>query len=703
MTTPLERQAGLVIGTVEAVSSGEITVQLEIEAPHETALNTGLPVPFPRINNYVLLPGQAGAVVGQISWIGIERSAYPKRKGLQDFGIVDLPFPMRRLKVTPLGTLRVRHDAQLNEECLELERGVALFPSVGDPVSLPTGPQLRAIVEVAAETAPVVIGRSALADAAPIRIDPDRLFGRHLAVLGNTGSGKSCTVAGLIRWTIQAAVDLRSTATDGKLHRRRGTRFVVLDPNGEYRAAFAGTGARVRILTPGKAQGADPALTVPAWMWNGQEWASILQAAPGVQQPLLHDAIRSLKTAGISAKSVVQELGSNLHNYADQFEAIRGNLAEAFGAFGKRAESGACLIGLVYAAESIVSAQADPKAGLSKATSVAAARLGDHVRPISQRVNKDYSKEVPTPKEAATTSTLIADVLGTMPQLMPTRIPSRDTPSSFDVAKLPRALQIRALLSGDGKAAQHVASLVARLDALLADSRLAPIVNPVKTQTLAEWLELFFGGSEDTADQVVVVDLALVPSDVTHLIMAVIARILFEAAQRFHRVTGESFPSVLVLEEAHTFIQDGRDDPAQSPTPIQMCRRVFERIAREGRKFGVGLVLSSQRPSEISATVLSQCNTFLLHRLVSDVDQDLVRRLVPDTLGALLRELPVLPARHAVLLGHASPVPKIVKITELPESQRPKSKDPPMMGVWTGVIPRDVDWSALAKEWSDPS
>ena len=86
MTTPLERSASLTIGSIESVAPNEFKVQLDTDAPQATALNTGSPVAFPRINSYVLVPGQGGAVVGQVTWIGIERSEWPKRKGLKDFG-----------------------------------------------------------------------------------------------------------------------------------------------------------------------------------------------------------------------------------------------------------------------------------------------------------------------------------------------------------------------------------------------------------------------------------------------------------------------------------------------------------------------------------------------------------------------------------------------------------------------------------------
>lgn len=147
MSSIIEKVSALTIGTVECISPNEIKVLLDLNAPQTTALNTGVPSGFPRINGFVLIPNEGGAVVGLISWMGIERSAFPKRTGLKDFGLVDLPFPMRKMTLTPLGTLirsTVRMDGTYT---YKLERGVSVFPSVGDPVLLPTVEQLTAIVE----------------------------------------------------------------------------------------------------------------------------------------------------------------------------------------------------------------------------------------------------------------------------------------------------------------------------------------------------------------------------------------------------------------------------------------------------------------------------------------------------------------------------------------------------------------------------
>ena len=295
LSSPVEHAAARTIGTVESVAPNEVRVVMDLDAPQAVALNAGQPQRFPRINGFVLIPNEVGALVGLVSWLGVERSPYPKRTGLKDFGLIDLPFPLRKLSLVPLGTLLAEPGS--GELGYRLERGVISFPSVGDPVLLPSREQLRALVEARDEDRRVVIGISPLGADAQVSVDPDKLFGRHLAVLGNTGSGKSCSVAGLIRWSLDAARSQREK--DG----REGTpnaRFLVLDPNGEYRSTFADVD-NVRIFQVAPGEHTKP-LRVPAWIWNSREWAAFAQAAPGTQRPLLMQGLRNLR-AGATLES----------------------------------------------------------------------------------------------------------------------------------------------------------------------------------------------------------------------------------------------------------------------------------------------------------------------------------------------------------------------------------------------------------------
>lgn len=111
------------------------------------------------------------------------------------------------------------------------------------------------------------------------------------------------------------------------------------------------------------------------------------------------------------------------------------------------------------------------------------------------------------------------------------------------------------------------------------------------------------------------------------------------------------------------------------------------------------MIISSQRPSELSPTVLSQCNSFLIHRISNDRDQELVGRLLPDNMRGMLKELPSLPSQNAILLGWASELPILVRMRFLPEEQRPQSNDPDFWDVWTCHEKRIVDWDVIVKEW----
>jgi hypothetical protein len=277
---------------------------------------------------------------------------------------------------------------------------------------------------------------------------------------------------------------------------------------------------------------------------------------------------------------------------------------------------------------------------------------------------------------------------------------SEDVPQHFPVIELPDLVDALAADVTGRDLAQFVDSLNLRIRGLFTRGPLASVLDPgdAESITLDQWLNDHIGADQAANGPVAIVDLSLVPSEVIHIVVAVLARMVFEAVQRYRRAQGEELPTVLVLEEAHTFVH--RDLIAEGAPPAgRACGRTFERIAREGRKFGLGLVLASQRPSEMSATVLSQCNTFLLHRLVNDRDQDLVRRLVPDALGDLLTELPSLPSRRGILLGWGAPAPVLVEVRELPEDHRPHSPDPDFWDVWTGKKERSVDWKAIADAW----
>jgi len=254
---------------------------------------------------------------------------------------------------------------------------------------------------------------------------------------------------------------------------------------------------------------------------------------------------------------------------------------------------------------------------------------------------------------------------------------------------------------GPGNIQQHMAGLDLRVRTLLSDKRITPIIAPEDGgKPLNLWLKDFFGDAGQGRGQITVIDLSLVPSDVLTTIVSVLGRLVLETAQRHRRTQGSILPIVLVLEEAHNFVQREGPDADRSDSATR-CRHTFEKIAKEGRKFGVGLVLSSQRPAELAPTMVAQCNSFILHRIVNDRDQELVCRLAPDSTGPLLKELPSLPTQRAILIGIAAEIPLVFDVRPLSTEQRPSSAHPDFWDVWTQKRDLDLDLDDLSSGWSD--
>lgn len=690
--SPFGHLEALRVGTVGHVSPSEVRVELDSEAPSSVALNTGSARPFPRVNEYVLVSVDDAFLACQVEWLTMERANRSQRGASADPSLIDLPVARRHMSTVPVGTLR-RHEGR--DGAFQFRRGADSLPSIGSAVLLASDEQLHAIVE-SGDREGVPIGTSPLASDAVVRVNPDRLFGRHLAVLGNTGSGKSCSVAGLIRWSLEAAREARQ---DGEPN----ARFVILDPNGEYARAFSNgedhSEARVFRLEPSEGQ---KALKVPLWFWNSLEWASFMQAKAGAQLPLLRRALREIKVGGerleaLSATKAQRGLRRYLSSsmirvgadantgsiridptkFGNYLRAVRQDLEG-------RADSapGSDVVGVCQSIDEALAARFDsftPKE-TGKVVEFYRAFTESDVRPVLQAISK---------------------ALEPLGGLLLESGPDEDAPLPFAGADLADHLELLALEEGSS---QWVDPLVARIRARLSDQRINAVLVDEDGNGLQGWLEGFLGADGTPRPPIAILDLSLVPSEVVHVLTAVAARMIFEALQRYRKLYGQVLPTVLVMEEAHTFVRRHKED-AEGHDAGVLCCRLFERIAREGRKFGLGLVLSSQRPSELSPTVLSQCNTFLLHRISNDKDQDLVARLLPDSLRGLLRELPTLPSQHAVLLGWASELPILTRMRDLPKGQQPHSDDPDFWAVWTGrdsggaAVERDARWEPIVREW----
>lgn len=236
----------------------------------------------------------------------------------------------------------------------------------------------------------------------------------------------------------------------------------------------------------------------------------------------------------------------------------------------------------------------------------------------------------------------------------------------------------------------HFDELLIKLQSRLNDGRYDFLINPSRrnhSESLSDLLRDFVGLGEPKCP-INVIDLSPVPFDVRPAISAQIGRLAFEF--NYWNPRHREFPILLICEEAHVYIP--RDPGSQYST----ARKSMERIAKEGRKYGVGLGVVSQRPQELSETVLSQCGTYLCLRLTNPDDQNYVRQLVPEGESDFVNVLTALGRGEAMALGEAVPVPLRFQFDK--PNPPPNSSDVDYYGRWQDG-PEDLDIDGIVRRW----
>ena len=219
----------------------------------------------------------------------------------------------------------------------------------------------------------------------------------------------------------------------------------------------------------------------------------------------------------------------------------------------------------------------------------------------------------------------------------------------------------------DKKAHEDFSKVIRKIDSLLKDGRL-------------KFMMESWNGAEDPLPTIVnqfltqqttvqIVDLSGVPNEVAGVASAAIARIVFQLKVWQTEAERQNSPVLLVCEEAHRYV------PNRGEAQYEAAQSAIRRIAKEGRKYGVGLLLVSQRPSEVEATVLSQCNSWIVLRITNDADREHIRSVLPDSMSGLTKMLSGLRRQEAIFVGQAATLPTRVMIRSLSDDQLPRSND----------------------------
>ncbi len=240
---------------------------------------------------------------------------------------------------------------------------------------------------------------------------------------------------------------------------------------------------------------------------------------------------------------------------------------------------------------------------------------------------------------------------------------NRDLPSPFKLTEFENHIRLEqgVVWNGNGNKWKQKSpsdfkshrSILDKLNVLKTDLRLGFLMREFDgSGNLSDVIAQFVGEtSADERRDIRIIDISGLPNEVAGPLAAVIARLLFQYKVWQTRQERERDPVFLVCEEAHRYV------PNRGQAEYEAAQSAIRRIAKEGRKYGLGLMLVSQRPADVESPVLSQCNSWLILRLTNASDQEHVSRFLPDELAGLTRLLPSLVRREAVFIGKAAAIP----------------------------------------------
>ncbi|MFV0664994.1 ATP-binding protein [Denitromonas sp.] len=264
-----------------------------------------------------------------------------------------------------------------------------------------------------------------------------------------------------------------------------------------------------------------------------------------------------------------------------------------------------------------------------------------------------------------------------------------DSPIPYSITDLIAFLRTDNTTKGTGKNGAPIKGdwedkltrFISRLDAKLDDRRYGFMFSPPDRAMTYDWLATQVAQllGSNGGDGIKVIDFSEVPSDVLPVVTGTLARLLYDV--QFWMDSAKRTPVTLLCDEAHLYLPV-RDD---ADAVQRQALGAFERIAKEGRKYGFSLLVVSQRPSDVSKTILSQCNNFLSLRLTNDTDQAVIKRLMPDSLSGLTSMLPLLDTGEALMLGDAVLLPSRIRLDK-PEIT-PDSATRDFWKEWSEVAP----------------
>lgn len=644
-----------VIGHVVSVNGFRVKVELSPDAKSSARATPDGVQRAVSINSVLTFDLGAGAhALGLLSNLDARETFDPSR---DDELSLELTKPRRIASVQLIGTVRRGRSG-----VWAFDTGITVLPTLDTPAEV-ASPQVLAGVFATPPKRnrprghdgedydyPLEIGHQTGDENTRVKASFNDLFSRPLAVVGNTGSGKSYTVASLAR----SVLELPEFSAQATVE----PHIFILDINGEYANAFLDGEQATYQREPNRVYLNGSEFCIPAWLMNGEEICDWLQASEATQEPVLKDwwSIAKSSSGDASGYDPLQVAIGKIDSSISWLDDPRQPAGGTFDVY------------IDHAKQYATKVDWDAFDGLIQWTPNGT----DQWRKISNdKETRDKLTEIRNCLLQAISERQNAGVNFAR---------TADSPRFVAVSQFrdPNLIDRSTDQEGSKKIDQYLMTLKLRLRTRLDDRRWKSFFayEEQGISSFEDWtknLGIASGGNS----RVSVLDFSMLASEVLPFACAVVGRLLLETREMLKPDVRSKYPWVLVLEEAHNYARPkGRtDDRGQS-----LSRRAFERVAKEGRKFGISLIVASQRPSEISSTIISQCANFFSHRLQNPDDIDHFRRIIPRQAQRLLDQVTVLAAGEAIVFGSAVHVPGRVQI-KLP-SQEP----------WSATAAPFLDW-----------
>ncbi|NHG49960.1 DUF87 domain-containing protein [Campylobacter jejuni] len=515
--------------------------------------------------------------------------------------------------------------------------GISVYPSLYSDVSLLTNEDLKNILipkeEYKTESQGVYLGVSKNQINHPIYIQEDKFFGMHSAVLGNSGSGKSNTIAHLFQEIYK------------KEQPALGSKVIIFDVNGEYSQAFSKSDrskVKVKLFKPnieGNENGAEP-FYMPHFLLSLDEWCAFLMATDATQKPfwdkVLQEAYRFYKILSSNEareqKKFINYLRYKLYSFANNILVQTENDTAK-----------------ITTLQSVILKVRDIVTTIIKGNEEAKSLIEDTDN-LLERCYIDFGKKDNKIYEILEQ---IEDKINFDDVNKISEYKYKDG-EFFDYTFLKIAAEM-ILVDEEARGIKttrgYVGTMLTRLDYFINNPECSFMrkINNEGIKEVKQYLDYLWGET-----QLIIIDTSELGKDTLETLTSVISRLIFEYRKKQKGENRQKNPVHLVLDEAHRYIKKDQK--------YLLKDNVFERIAREGRKFSLYLLISSQRPSELSETVLSQCINFIIHRIQNENDMRHINAVLPyfseDFVSKIKQSVP----GEALIFGDFVPMPMHIKI-----------------------------------------